>query len=110
MRTKPTFLCGDTASSLACPRCGDRLLKEHYPGALYCEREGCGGSEYEPGELWSPRGWRDRHGDVWTLGSDGLLHTPETRAFPREHVEKKWGPLVPNPQVSGTPDRVGDKL
>jgi hypothetical protein len=37
----------------------------------------------------------DKHGDVWTLGDDGLLHTPETAAFPREHVEKKWGPLVP---------------
>lgn len=38
--------------------------------------------------------WRDIQGDVWTLGEDGLLHTPETRPFSREHVEKKWGPLV----------------
>lgn len=37
--------------------------------------------------------WIDRDGDVWTLGADGLMHTPETRPFPREHVEKKWGPL-----------------
>jgi hypothetical protein len=41
--------------------------------------------------------WRDIHGDVWTLGEDGLLHTPETRPFSREYVEKKWGPLVPTP-------------
>ena len=37
--------------------------------------------------------WIDRHGDVWTLGHDGLMHTPETRPFSREYVEKKWGPL-----------------
>lgn len=40
----------------------------------------------------APR-WIDKHGDVWTLGDDGLLHTPETAPFSREHVEKKWGPL-----------------
>lgn len=39
--------------------------------------------------------WRDRDGDVWTLGADGLLHSPETAPFSREHVEKKWGPLEP---------------
>ena len=39
--------------------------------------------------------WSDRHGDVWKLGSDGMLWTPETAPFPRGHVEKKWGPLVP---------------
>ena len=44
--------------------------------------------------------WRDRHGDVWTLGDDGLMHTPETRPFPLGHVEKKWGPLVPVPEGS----------
>ncbi|WP_394254728.1 hypothetical protein [Pseudoclavibacter helvolus] len=38
--------------------------------------------------------WRDCHGDIWTPGEDGLLHSPETAPFPREHVEKKWGPLV----------------
>jgi hypothetical protein len=43
--------------------------------------------------------WTDRQGDVWRLGKDGLLHTPETAPFPREHVEKKWGPLVPNREV-----------
>lgn len=42
--------------------------------------------------------WRDKHGDIWTAGSDGLLHTPETAPFSREHVEKKWGPLIPIPQ------------
>jgi hypothetical protein len=40
--------------------------------------------------------WRDRQGDVWDDGrGDGLLRTPETAPFPRWHVEKKWGPLVP---------------
>jgi hypothetical protein len=37
--------------------------------------------------------WTDRVGDVWQYGIDGLMHTPETTPFPREHVEKKWGPL-----------------
>ena len=39
--------------------------------------------------------WRDCQGDLWVEGSDGLMHTRETAPFPREHVEKKWGPLVP---------------
>ncbi|WP_271983593.1 hypothetical protein [Pseudoclavibacter terrae] len=38
--------------------------------------------------------WIDRQGDVWTLGDDGLLHSPETAPFSREHVERKWGPLA----------------
>ncbi len=38
--------------------------------------------------------WRDRHGDIWRLGDDGLMHSFETAPFSREHVEKKWGPLV----------------
>lgn len=51
---------------------------------------------------------RDRHGDIWTLGPDGLMHTPETAPFPREHVEHKWGPLVevgtePTCQTCGIP-------
>lgn len=61
----------------------------------------CRGSAHE-GDLETFIPWpckrtpvRDRHGDVWTLGDDGLMHTPETRPFPREHVEKKWGPLAP---------------
>lgn len=37
----------------------------------------------------------DKDGDVWTLGGDGLMHTPETKPFPLEYVEKKWGPLRP---------------
>lgn len=37
--------------------------------------------------------WQDRQGDVWTRGDDGLMHTPDTAPFPREHVERKWGPL-----------------
>lgn len=36
---------------------------------------------------------RDRHGDVWTMGDDGLLHTRETAPFSFEHVQRKWGPL-----------------
>jgi hypothetical protein len=47
-----------------------------------------------PEHLTSLAAWRDRHGDVWTLGDDGLMHTRETAPFTREHVEKKWGPLV----------------
>lgn len=44
----------------------------------------------------SARAWRDRQGDVWTYDdNDGLMHSSETAPFPREHVEKKWGPLVP---------------
>lgn len=39
--------------------------------------------------------WVDRHGDVWRRGDDGLMHTRETRPFPREYVERKWGPLAP---------------
>jgi hypothetical protein len=44
--------------------------------------------------------WVDRHGDVWRLGDDGLMHTPKTIPFSREYVEKKRGPLVP---ASGDP-------
>lgn len=40
------------------------------------------------------RAWTDKQGDVWRLGTDGLMHTPETVPFPREYVERKWGPLV----------------
>lgn len=46
-------------------------------------------------ECASMGAWRDRQGDVWTEGADGLMHTPETRPFPRDYVERKWGPLVP---------------
>lgn len=38
--------------------------------------------------------WRDKQNDVWYEGDDGLMHSHETAPFPREHVEKKWGPLV----------------
>lgn len=37
--------------------------------------------------------WMDRQGDVWQVCTDGLMRTSETRPFPREYVEKKWGPL-----------------
>lgn len=43
----------------------------------------------------SEAGWVDRHGDVWHEGDDGLMHSFETAPFPRERVEKKWGPLRP---------------
>jgi hypothetical protein len=39
--------------------------------------------------------WVDKQGDVWRIGDDGLMHTFETAPFPREYVEKKWGPLKP---------------
>lgn len=39
--------------------------------------------------------WIDKHGDVWRLGEDGLMHSFETAPFAREYVEKKWGPLKP---------------
>lgn len=45
-------------------------------------------------------GWVDRFGDVWHLGDDGLMHSFETAPFPRGHVEKKWGPLRPQSEVS----------
>ncbi|WNN94980.1 hypothetical protein SEA_MAGRITTE_3 [Microbacterium phage Magritte] len=59
--------------------------------------------------------WRDRQGDVWELGDDGLLHSFETAPFSREHVEKKWGPLIPIPATrapdlsAGVPPRVWEK-
>lgn len=61
--------------------------------------------EDHSGEAEPARAWRDRQGDVWKLGEDGLLWTAETAPFPREHVERKWGPLVavPEPDVSETP-------
>lgn len=37
--------------------------------------------------------WIDNQGDVWRMGEDGLMHTPETAPFSREYVERKWGPL-----------------
>lgn len=45
--------------------------------------------------------WIDKHGDVWTDGDDGLMHTPETAPFPRKHVVHKWGPLSPMVEVNG---------
>lgn len=32
---------------------------------------------------------------MWRAGADGLMHSLETAPFPRERVEKKWGPLAP---------------
>lgn len=41
---------------------------------------------------------RDKHGDVWMVGEDGLMHTRETAPFSFEHVVRKWGPLRVVPQ------------
>lgn len=54
---------------------------------------------FEPGESCSPsrilpRVYRDAHGDLWMEGTDGRLHAHETQPFSRDHVERKWGPLV----------------
>lgn len=44
--------------------------------------------------------WMDRHGDRWIYDpSDNLLHSPETRAFTLDHIQKKWGPLIPIPAI-----------
>ncbi len=37
--------------------------------------------------------FKDKHGDVWVFGPDGLMWTPETRPFEFEHVQRKFGPL-----------------
>lgn len=68
----------------------------------YCMRPA--GHEAADGRLPrhdSTQAWADRHGDVWRLGDDGLLHTPETRPFPLDHVRKKWGPLRPISSAGG---------
>jgi hypothetical protein len=58
-----------------------------------------------------PDAWVDRHGDVWRLGNDGLLWTEDTAPFPREHVEKKWGPLRPHADDAAAvhPDTEGER-
>ena len=56
----------------------------------------------------STQAWIDRYDDVWTLGDDGLLHSFETAPFPREHVEKKWGPLRPTAVTSPAVTEGGD--
>lgn len=38
--------------------------------------------------------WLDRHGDVWVF-RNGMGWSFETQPFAREHIETKWGPLVP---------------
>ncbi len=44
-------------------------------------------------EHYGKDGWKDRQGDLWTLGADGRLHSPGTAPFSSDYVEKKWGPL-----------------
>lgn len=51
--------------------------------------------------------WRDNQGDIWHDGADGLMHTRETAPFPREHVERKWGPLVLVPDPIHNESREG---
>lgn len=65
-------------------------LSRRAPGWL-CDDE----QDLCPEHAHGTQSWIDKHGDVWRMGDDGLLHTPETRPFPRDHVEKKWGPLRP---------------
>jgi hypothetical protein len=80
-------ICGNDCTPLPrrCKTCG----------WLTSDTQGHLGAMYEDHMADQPAtGWLDIHGDVWTLGEDGLLHTPETRPFSREHVEKKWGPLI----------------
>jgi hypothetical protein len=44
--------------------------------------------------------WIDRMGDVWTFDEDGIGHSPETAPFSRKYVERKWGPLRPDPSTT----------
>jgi len=37
--------------------------------------------------------FKDKHGDVWVFGKDGLMYTKETSPFFFEYVQRKWGPL-----------------
>ena len=64
---------------------------------------------------WGLHRFKDRHGDLWVFGADGLMHTPETAPFPYEHVKRKWGPLRiidmegVRPAVSHPNGRSGDE-
>ncbi|WP_157811187.1 hypothetical protein [Microbacterium lacus] len=111
-----TYLCGGTSGG-PCPRCGFDTEKGYDRARVCMEQDGgCGWSDYEPEfcaippEGWwcsrdpnhdgpcaarEKQRWRDSQGDTWFVGSDGLMHSYETAPFPREHVEKKWGPLMP---------------
>jgi hypothetical protein len=51
--------------------------------------------------------WVDIHHDVWTMGDDDLMHTPETRPSSWAHVVKKWGPLH---QLGDVPGSGGARL
>lgn len=91
-------------------RLSDERLEELVAATKMPSQTNCGWTTYAVAEIlareakWEQRTrrqvaehygpWRDRHGDVWQLGDDGLMHTPETIPFKREYVEKKWGPLV----------------
>lgn len=69
-----------------CPNClVPGPVGQHYDGQAY----GC-----DPSRTISRQMYRDRHGDRWTEGADGLYYSRETRPFSLEHVEKKWGPLT----------------
>lgn len=76
-------------------------VEEHGPELLINPPFRGGAHIPSPGELADlfrapgPEAWRDKQGDIWHEDADGLMHTRETAPFPREHVERKWGPLVP---------------
>ena len=76
------------AGPCACPGC-------YVHGCAHCASIGCTRHIHGQPPTQHATGWIDRDGDVWHLGADGLMHTPETAPFPREHVERKWGPLRP---------------
>lgn len=81
-------ICTATRYGVACTYCEGECDHHDVVPVLW----GLPGVQAVPEDSSTAR-WVDEQGDVWRLGDDGLLHTPETQPFPREHVEKKWGPL-----------------
>lgn len=75
----------------------DRLGQHRTPGTVTARAfaEDCASDLRAALDATDVVGWLDRHNDIWREGDDGLMHSHETRPFPREHVEKKWGPLRP---------------
>jgi len=56
-----------------------------------CERHGVA---FHFKQWGSASAWRDNMGDIWHQRDDGRLDSFETAPFPRERVEKRWGPLT----------------
>lgn len=74
-----------------------KALTEQIEGVVQCTLGiGHEGPHMHARRTWEdkPERLRDKQGDIWTPGPDGLLHSHETRPFPREYVERKWGPLT----------------